>query len=101
MPSQHPRHDLNELLTNGVRLSIAAALQEVEKAEFGLIRDLVEITNPALSKHVATLEAAGYLEVEKGRVGRRPRTWLRLTNSGREALKRHISALSHIATPHA
>jgi DNA-binding MarR family transcriptional regulator len=97
-PGQHPRHDLDELLTNGVRLSIVAALSGVERAEFGAIRDLVEISNPALSKQAAALETAGYLEVSKGRIGRRPRTWLRLTGVGRDALSRHVSALQHITT---
>lgn len=35
-----------------------------------------------LSKQVALLERAGYVRVEKGRVGRRPRTWLSLTDEG-------------------
>ncbi|MGC4748371.1 winged helix-turn-helix domain-containing protein [Micromonospora sp. DT201] len=95
---QHPRHGLDELLTNGVRLSIIAALSGVERAEFGAIRDLVEISNPALSKQAAALEAAGYVEVSKGRIGRRPRTWLQLTGAGRDALNRHLSALQHITT---
>lgn len=97
-PGQHPRHDLDELLTNGVRLSIIAALSGVDRAEFGAIRDLVEISNPALSKQAATLETAGYLEVSKGRIGRSPRTWLQLTEAGRHALDRHLSALRHITT---
>jgi DNA-binding MarR family transcriptional regulator len=94
---RHPRHELDELFTNGVRLSIAAALNAVDRADFALIRDLVEITSPALSKHVATLETAGYLEVTKGRIGRQPRTRLRLTESGRDAYRRHMSVLQRIA----
>ena len=70
----------------------------MEKAEFGAIRDLVEVSNPALSKQAAALETAGYLEVSKGKIGRRPRTWLQLTQTGRNALDRHLSALQHITT---
>lgn len=95
--SRHPRHDLDDLLCNGIRLSIMAALQEVERAEFALVRDSVEISDSALSKQVATLESAGYVDVTKGRVGRRPRTWLSLTPTGRNALTRHLSALRAIA----
>jgi DNA-binding MarR family transcriptional regulator len=50
-----------------------------------------------LSKQVALLEQAGYIGVEKGRVGRRTRTWLHLTPSGRETLDRHVAALRAIA----
>lgn len=94
---RHPRHDLDDLLSNGVRFSIMAALQGVQRAEFALVRDSVEITDSALSKQVATLETAGYVDVAKGRVGRRPRTWLTLTDAGRDALARHLSALQAIA----
>lgn len=95
--SQHPRHDLDDLLTHAVRFSIVAALAGVEKAEFAAVRDSVEITAPTLSKQVALLESAGYLGVEKGRVGRQPRTWLLLTDAGREAYTRHLAALRRIA----
>jgi DNA-binding MarR family transcriptional regulator len=93
----HPRHDLDEVLSNGVRLSVVAALQDVERAEFALVRDSVEVTDSALSKQCALLEVAGYLEVTKGRVGRKPRTWLALTAVGRQALSRHLVALRAIA----
>ena len=94
---QHPRRDLDDLLTHAVRFSIAAALAAVERAEFAAVRDSVEITPPTLSKQVALLEGAGYVHVEKGRVGRQPRTWLSLTQAGREAYGRHLAALRAIA----
>jgi len=93
----HPRHDLDDVLSNGVRFSIVAALQGVKNAEFALVRDGVEITDSALSKQCALLETAGYIDVTKGRVGRKPRTWLALTAAGRDALSRHLLALRAIA----
>lgn len=98
MSARHPRHQLDELLGNGVRLSIVAALEAADRAEFALVRDSVEITDSALSKQVATLEAAGYVGVDKGRAGRRPRIWLYLTDLGRDALIRHLTALQDIAS---
>jgi len=106
-PGQHPQHDLDELLTNGVRLSIVAALYGVEKAEFGFIRNLVEISNPALPKQAATLGAAGYREVGRSRKGNVGWPFTNLVTAHRprsETLSRHRSALRHIATiatPHA
>ncbi len=93
----HPRHRLDDLLTHAVRLSIVAALAGVDRAEFALVRDSVEISDSVLSKQVAVLEEAGYVDVEKGRVGRRPRTWLRLTDAGRSTLAQHVAALQDIA----
>ncbi|MGW4030579.1 winged helix-turn-helix domain-containing protein [Streptomyces sp. NPDC004838] len=97
LPGSHPRHDLEPLLNAPVRLSIVAALAPVDKAEFGFVRDLVEVTDSALSKQVASLEEAGLLAVDKGRVGRRPRTWLALTEKGRAVYERHLGALRAIA----
>lgn len=39
------------------------------------------------------------MAVEKGRVGRRPRTWLRLTEQGLGGYRRHLAALTAIAGP--
>ncbi|MFD9221827.1 winged helix-turn-helix domain-containing protein [Streptomyces sp. NPDC060064] len=93
----HPRHALAPLLTSPVRLSIVAALAPLDKAEFGFVRDLVEVTDSALSKQVAALEEAGWVGVDKGRVGRRARTWLSLTHEGRAVYRRHLDALRAIA----
>jgi len=93
----HPRHDLDGLLTHGVRFSIVAALAAVESAEFAAVRDSVEISDAMLSKQVALLEDAGYIGVEKRRVGRKTRTWLSLTEAGVVAYTRHLTALQAIA----
>lgn len=89
----HPRHQLDDAIHSPVRLSVVSALSGVDRAEFGEVRDAVEVSDSVLSKQVAALEAAGYVEVTKGRVGRRPRTWLALTDAGRAALRAHLAAL--------
>lgn len=94
---RHPRHDLAPLLNAPVRLSVVAALAPVKKAEFGFVRDLVEVSDSVLSKQVSALEEAGWVAVEKGRVGRRPRTWLALTAEGRAVYQQHVAALRAIA----
>ncbi|MGW8975686.1 winged helix-turn-helix domain-containing protein [Streptomyces platensis] len=93
----HPRHELAPLLTSPVRLSIVAALAATDRAEFAFVRDLVEISDSALSKQATTLEEAGFLEIVKGYVGRRPRTWLAITEHGRAVYTRHVAALRAIA----
>lgn len=97
MTGVHPRHRLDPLIHAPVRLSIAAFLSEVDRAEFALVRDSVEVTTPTLSKQVSLLEEAGYVQVDKGHVGKRPRTWLSLTPAGRRALRLHLEALRAIA----
>jgi DNA-binding MarR family transcriptional regulator len=94
----HPRRYLDDLLTHAVRFSIVAALAGIDRAEFALVRDSVEISDSMLSKQAAILEEAGYLGVEKGRVGRMPRTWLSLTPAGETAYRQHVAALRAIAS---
>ena len=93
----HPRHRLDEVVHQPVRFSVVAALAAAEQAEFGFVRDTVQVSDSVLSKQVAVLEAAGYVEVRKGYVGKRPRTWLRLTDAGRAAFDAHLATLQEIA----
>jgi DNA-binding MarR family transcriptional regulator len=96
-PGRHPRHELDDVIHAPVRFSVVATLAGVDKAEFGFVRDTVEITDSALSKQVSVLEQAGYVTVAKGYVGKRPRTWLALSPAGRAAFERHLAALAGIA----
>lgn len=92
----HPRHRLEPQLLHAVRFSIVATLAASELAEFGFVRDTVEVSDSVLSKQVALLENTGYVEALKGYAGKRPRTWLRLTPSGHAAFSRHLDALRDI-----
>lgn len=93
----HPRHRLDDRLQNPVRFSIVAALDRAGTLGFREVRDAVEVTDSALSKQVALLEAAGYVSVGKAFVGKTPRTSLTLTAAGRRAWRAHLDALRAIA----
>lgn len=82
------------VLETGPRLALCALLQGADWVEFATARDLTGVSDSAVSKHSRTLEDAGYLEIRKGSVGRRPRTWLRLTPQGRRALGDHLAWLA-------
>ncbi|MFE2441835.1 winged helix-turn-helix domain-containing protein [Stenotrophomonas sp. NPDC087984] len=88
--------DFDTALLDPTRLSIVSLLVSVEWAEFGWVRETVGMSPSALSKQVSTLETRGYVEVKKGYVGKRPRTWLALTPTGRAALERHVAALHRV-----
>lgn len=96
-PGQHARHQLDELIHAPVRLSIVAALAGVDEAEFAHVRDTVEISDSVLSEQATQLETAGYVKIRKGHVGKRPRTGLSPTPTGRTAYTRHLHALRVIA----
>ena len=95
--SGHARHRLDEVIHAPVRFSIVASLAGADEAEFSAVRDTVEVSDSVLSRQVSTLEAAGYVKVRKGYVGKRPRTWLSLTAAGRAAYERHLTDLRAIA----
>lgn len=96
LPNSHPRHRLDDLIHSPVRFSIIATLAGADNAEFSFVRDTIEVSDSVLSKQISTLEVAGYVKVKKGYVGKRPRTWLSLTNEGRNAFERHLAALREI-----
>ncbi|MER7015373.1 transcriptional regulator [Saccharopolyspora sp. NPDC000359] len=93
---EHPRHLLDRAIHSPVRLSIMAVLVAVDQAEFRRVRDTVEVSDSALSKHVSTLESAGYVAVRKGQADGRPCTWLSATPLGHRAYESHLAALRAI-----
>ena len=88
--------ELNPVIHAPARLSIVALLAATSEAEFALVRDSVGVSDSVLSKHASALEAAGYVHIRKGHVGKRPRTWLSLTAAGRVAFDEHVAALNRI-----
>ena len=78
------------------RLAIVSLLAATQWAEFKFIRDSAGLSDSALSKQLATLEQAGYAEIRKAFVGKRPRTSARLTPAGRTAFEQHVAALQDI-----
>ncbi|HEV8172104.1 MAG TPA: transcriptional regulator [Actinoplanes sp.] len=89
-----PRFD--ELIHAPTRLSIVSLLAATEWADFKFIRDSVGLSDSALSKQLTTLEDAGYVEIRKSFIGKRPRTSARLNSVGRAAFERHVAALQEI-----
>ncbi len=94
--AQHARFRLDDVIHSPIRFSIVAALAKVDSAEFSAVRDAVQVSDSVLSKQ-ALLEQAGYLDVKKGYVGKRPRTWLALSPAGEQAFQAHLAALRAIA----
>jgi DNA-binding MarR family transcriptional regulator len=94
---------LNPLIHQPTRLHLMASLvslEQDERADFVFLRDLLNLTDGNLSTHLLRLEEAGYVSVEKTFEGRRPKTWIRATDAGREAFDAHVSALERILHKH-
>lgn len=89
-----PRFD--ELIHPSTRLSIVALLSAADWAEFAFLRDRLDMSDSALSKQLATLEEAGYVDTDRRTDGGRRRVRARLTPAGRVAFEGHVAALRSI-----
>jgi DNA-binding MarR family transcriptional regulator len=92
----HPSLKLDDVVHQRVRLGILAVLAEAKRADFGYLRDALDLSDGNLSRHIQVLEEAGLVRVEKGYEGRRPRTWVSATRRGRTALDAELSSLREL-----
>ncbi|MEV4900830.1 transcriptional regulator [Citricoccus sp. NPDC055426] len=90
------RQNLNDQFTNPIRLSLMASLAGVDEIDFKSLKEVLDISDSALSKHSTALEEAGYVRIRKGYVGKRPRTWLSTSEEGRAAFTEHVAALREL-----
>jgi DNA-binding MarR family transcriptional regulator len=89
----HPTEALDEIVHQRTRLGILAVLAEVGRAQFGFLRETLSLSDGNLSRHLTILEEAGYVDIDKGYEGKRPRTWVRITKTGRRALSDEVASL--------
>jgi DNA-binding HxlR family transcriptional regulator len=79
--------DINKMIHEPARLLLMANLYVVESADFLFLMRQTGMTFGNLSSHMSKLEAAGYIDVEKEFVGKKPNTKLSLTKMGRQAFE--------------
>ena len=81
--------DVDRLVHEPARLMIITILYAVESADFLFLQRETGLTKGNLSSHLAKLEEAGYLEIEKTYHGKIPLTVCRLTPTGRQAFEKY------------
>lgn len=84
---------LDPLIHSELRLAVMSLLVSCEEADFVYIKEQTGATAGNLSVQLDKLSEAGYVEIEKGFAGRRPRTVCRITDKGRTAFSGYIEAL--------
>ena len=77
-------------------MACLAALGPGEQVDFTYLRDAMQATDGNLGAHLQKLEEAGYIEVEKTFVARKPRTFVSASDRGRAAFADHVAALKGI-----
>ncbi len=73
-----------------------ALLANAVNADFAFVRDQLQISDSDLSKQMAELAKAGYVEVHKHGRGPGSSTTYRITKTGRRAYLAHRKALQAI-----
>jgi DNA-binding MarR family transcriptional regulator len=76
---------------------IMAQLYVVQSADFLFLQRQTQMTPGNLSAHLRKLEDAGYVEVTKEFIERKPHTALALTKKGRNAFKQYRRDIKQIA----
>lgn len=79
--------DIDRIVHSPPRLMIMAYLAAVDSADFIFLMNQVRLTRGNLSSHLNTLEEAGYVDIQKEFVEKVPRTLIRLTEVGRNAIQ--------------
>lgn len=90
---------LDEVIHQSTRLRIMTALQLLAPDEwipFVRLKALVDASDGNLGAHLETLARAGYVEIDKQIVGRKPLTSIRATQAGRSAYRRHVDELRNL-----
>ena len=91
-----PIVEIDKLIHEPARLLIMAYLFVVESADFIFLVRQTRLTWGNLSAHLSKLEAAGYVQIEKEFVGKKPHTMLHLTEEGRIAFQEYRQRITQV-----
>lgn len=90
---------LDDVIDERSRRAIMAILY-MEDSSFGYLHDKTGLTAGNLGAHLRVLEEAGYIQVKKTFLGRRPHSSYRITEKGRRAFKEYITKLETALLKH-
>ena len=91
-----PLTTIDKVIHEPARLNIMAHLYVIESADFLFMMHQTGLTFGNLSAHMSKLEAAGYVEVRKEFLDKKPHTILALTPKGRDAFKQYRRAMDQV-----
>jgi DNA-binding MarR family transcriptional regulator len=91
--------DGNPIIHQATRLRIMASLNRLgpdASLDFTRLKAILETTDGNLGTHLDALEKAGYIAVDKLFEGRKPKTRVKATATGRRAFAEHVAYLHEI-----
>jgi DNA-binding MarR family transcriptional regulator len=88
---------LDRVLHEKARLGMLSSLMaNPQGLLFSELKELCNLTDGNLSRHMQVLQEAGLVEVWKGSQGKRPQTLVRMTDQGRERFLKYLNVLERI-----
>ena len=87
---------IDDVIHGRLRLGVMAYLSTVNPALFGELREKTGATDGNLSVHLKRLEDAGYITQEKRFAGKKPQTWVYLTEAGIKAWSDWLARMAAI-----
>ena len=88
--------DIDRVIHAPARLALLTYLYVVESADFVFLMRLTGLTWGNLSTHLRKLEDAGYVDIEKGYKGKKPRTMICLSDEGRAAFREYKNRMQQV-----
>ena len=88
--------ELDRLVHEPGRLAILTVLSSVADADFLFLQRATGLTKGNLSSHLAKLEDAGLVTIEKRFVRKKPNTRVALTAAGKRRIARHWDQLERL-----
>ena len=87
---------LDDVIHGRLRLGVMVYLASAEVADFTELKNALDATQGNLSVQLRKLEDAGYIEIEKSFLNRKPLTRARLTAAGRQAFKEYLDVMAKL-----
>ena len=91
-----PMTGLNSLIHAPARLKVMTQLYVLDAADATFLVNRTGLTWGNLSTHVTKLEAGGYVKLQKGFRGKKPRTMISLTRKGRDAFRAYRASMQRL-----
>jgi DNA-binding MarR family transcriptional regulator len=88
--------EIDRVIHEPARLIIMSHLYVLDRADFLFLKQQTGLTWGNLSSHITKLENAGFVEVIKKFVDRKPFTLIQLTSQGREAFEKYQRQMQHM-----
>ena len=87
---------LNKAFENRIRLGVMSTLMVNDSIDFLTLKELLDVTDGNLARHIAALEKLEYVAVKKEFVGKKTKTSYIVTSLGRKEFNLHLNALEKL-----